>query len=350
VGQWIDLAESRRHITAATETARIEHKHRAPAYFQFEPPPLRITEPITPIEVAGRVTTENVETVLFDFGVVSLNYLIPFSGRFGDLVQIGAALSEDDLLRKDALRRVEALLQVVRTGVSKPNLSELMEDYVVFQIADWDAPCPLPDLLARHGETIARILRAETGALSQEETQDALSARIAYGPDDLTLIDWNAALIIDPDAEDVRAVLEFANAELLEMRFLDRQLDVALDQAYDVLSARRWRAFRSPVAWGTDLRRVGQMQVDAAILYERVTNALKLLGDQYLARLYQHASQRFHLRDWNASILRKLDTIESIYRKIHDRAATLRMEVLEWIIIILIAVSIVFPMLSWFPD
>jgi len=348
VGQWIDLAKSRHHIRAATEPARIEHKHRAPAYFQFKPPPLRMTEPITPIEVAGRFTTNSVDTVLFDFGVVSLAYQIPFSGHFDDLVLFGAALGEDDALRKDALRRVEALLHVIRTGVSKPNLSELMEDYVMFQIAEWDAPCPLPDLVARHGETIARLLRAETGALSREETEDALSARIAYGPDDLTLIDWDAALIIDPEADDVRSVLEFANAELLEMRFLDRQLDGALDQAYEVLNARRWRAFRSPAAWGTDLRRVGQMQVDAAILYERVTNALKLLGDQYLARLHQLAAQRFHLRDWNASILRKLDTIESIYRKIHDRAATLRMEVLEWIIILLIAISILFPLLPWF--
>jgi hypothetical protein len=39
-------------------------------------------------------------------------------------------------------------------------------------------------------------------------------------------------------------------------------------------------------------------------------------------------------------ILRKLDTLDTIYGKMADRAATRRMEVLEWIIIILIAVSI----------
>jgi uncharacterized Rmd1/YagE family protein len=67
---------------------------------------------------------------------------------------------------------------------------------------------------------------------------------------------------------------------------------------------------------------------------------LKLLGDQYLARVYRLASQRFHLEAWDASILRKLDTLDSIYGKMSDRATTRRMELLEWIIIVLITISI----------
>lgn len=71
-----------------------------------------------------------------------------------------------------------------------------------------------------------------------------------------------------------------------------------------------------------------------------VTNTLKLLGDQYLARVCRLVSQRFHLEAWGASILRNLQTLESIYGKMSDRAGTRRMEMLEWIIIILIAISI----------
>jgi uncharacterized Rmd1/YagE family protein len=58
------------------------------------------------------------------------------------------------------------------------------------------------------------------------------------------------------------------------------------------------------------------------------------------------AGRRFHLSEWDASIGRKLQTLESIYQKVSDRAATRRMEVLEWIIIVLIAVSIFLPMLG----
>jgi len=140
----------------------------------------------------------------------------------------------------------------------------------------------------------------------------------------------------------VRTVLEFANVELLEMRFLDQQLDDALDESYETLSRRRYGLWL-PGSSRADLRRVGQLQVDNAILFEGVNNALKLLGDQYLARVYRLVSERFHLAEWDASILRKLQTLESIYQKLADQAANRRTEALEWIIIALIAAEILIP-------
>jgi uncharacterized Rmd1/YagE family protein len=44
--------------------------------------------------------------------------------------------------------------------------------------------------------------------------------------------------------------------------------------------------------------------------------------------------------EWDSSIIRKLQTLESIYEKIADQAATRRLEILEWVIILLIAFSI----------
>ena len=77
-----------------------------------------------------------------------------------------------------------------------------------------------------------------------------------------------------------------------------------------------------------------------------MNNALKLLGEQYLARVYRLVSDRFHLAEWDASILRKLQTLDSIYQKLSDFAATRRMELMEWIIIILIAVEIGLTLIS----
>src|SRR5262249_49576896 len=96
-----------------------------------------------------------------------------------------------------------------------------------------------------------------------------------------------------------------------------------------------------PRSWDTDLQRVAQLQVDNALLFEGVNNALKLLGDQYLARVYRLASNRFHLPEWDASILRKLQTLESIYEKMSDAASSRRLEILEWIIIVLTALSVI---------
>ena len=52
------------------------------------------------------------------------------------------------------------------------------------------------------------------------------------------------------------------------------------------------------------------------------------------------ASEPLHLTGWDPGIQRKPHTLDSIYGKMADRAATRRMEVLEWIIIVVITISI----------
>jgi flagellar motility protein MotE (MotC chaperone) len=133
--------------------------------------------------------------------------------------------------------------------------------------------------------------------------------------------------------------MEFANTQLAEMRFLGEQLDEALERAYDLLLSRRTLRLLPPYGLGPE--QLAQLQLDSAILFERVTNALKLIGEEYLARAYGLVSRRFRIADWDASITRKLQTLESIYAKMADRAAARRLEMLEWIIIVLIAVSII---------
>src|SRR3989442_12334046 len=60
-----------------------------------------------------------------------------------------------------------------------------------------------------------------------------------------SFIDTDATLLFDPEGDDVRAVLEFANIQLLEMRFLDQQLDDILERAYELLQPRPTRAVGS---------------------------------------------------------------------------------------------------------
>src|SRR3970282_1519951 len=235
---------------------------------------------------------------------------------------------------------VNQLLQVIGDAANQAHPSPVVEDYVIFHVESFAQPLDLNLFAVSQARQIAQILRAERQPLSDQEVEDALSARVSYGVDDITIVDWNGALIIDREGEDVLAVLEYANVELLEMRYLDQKLDRALDQAFGSLSKPILSLPRLLGYYGADLRRVAELQVDNAVLFEGVNNTLKLLGDQYLARVYRTANQRFHLKEWDESILRKLETLESIYEKISDQASNRRMEMLEWVIIILIAFSI----------
>ena len=82
------------------------------------------------------------------------------------------------------------------------------------------------------------------------------------------------------------------------------------------------------------------LEADNAVLHDSIDNASKLLGDDYLARLYRTAAERFHFDEWDASIERKLGVLHGIYAKLEDVAGRRRAEVLEWLIIALIAVEI----------
>jgi hypothetical protein len=340
VGQLIDLDAAARRIRSLTERATIRHKRRALKYFQYRPAPLRVMQAGQPVAVGAYQTAAHVDAVLFDFGAISITYTIAFEGGLGDLVALSAELYEDTALLADAHRRVEDLLAVVGPAVTRPHVADITEEYVVFQIQQFAGAASPEEILHADAALLAQILRAEREPLSAQQIGDATAGRIAFGPADLTLIDGEAAVIFDPDAEDIRAVLEFVNVELLEMRYLDRRLDDALDRAYRTVSRQGVRHVLRPGATRADLQRIAQMQVDGALLFEAVNTALKLIGDQFVARVYRLASDRFHLADWNAGLLRKLETLEGIYVKFSDLAGNRRMEVLEWIIILLIAFEI----------
>ena len=341
----VDLNEAERRIKDTKQRETIKHKRRAPQYFQYQPPPLRVTQEVQSLSIGNFRTNPGVDVILYDFGGASVVYNIPLSGPLEGLLALSHDLYENPVLLEDSQRRLKQLLGVIDGAVSKPSVSKFVEDYVIYQIDGLSPSTALAEIVAEHRQTLAQTLRAETRELSEDEVSDAMSRQISFGRDDLTIVDWNSAIVIDPEAEDIVAILEFANVELMEMRNLDYRLDDALTLAYETLLKRPWKRF----PFGSDpaqLQRVAQLQVDSAILFEGVNNALKLVGDQYLARLYRAATDRFHMMEWDATIIRKLETLDGIYGKISDMVTARRMELLEWIVIVLIALEIVMPFFS----
>jgi hypothetical protein len=338
VGSAVDLEAGERRLgTSSRPPAR--SRRRAPQTFQYRPAPVRFTQESPDAEIAG-LRVSRVELALFDFGAASVTYTMPFAGELEALIAVSAALQDNPVLAHDARTRIIALLATLGDTVTRPHLADLIEDYVVFELE----PRPELDpsaLATKYGDLVARILRSEAQELSPEEAADALSHRIAFGRTDITLVDWNTAVVCDAEAEETRTLIEFANVQLLELRHLDAELDRILDRAYGaIVEAERGflRTLRPPVS---ALRVLGALQIDAATLHERITNALKLVGDQFLSRLYGLISSRFHVADWDRGITRKLDVLDGVYQKLSDRVTARRVEVLEWIVIVLIAVELI---------
>lgn len=333
VGLGIDLNACEKLITENKQRTKIRRNHKAPTYFDYHPAPLRITQNSTSQPLGQFMTRSTVEATLYDFGAISIAYTIPLSGPFEGLLRLSQDLYDNEMLLMDAHERTEQLLEAIKPAVLKPAISDTHEDYCIYAIESFDTDLSLNKFLIDQSQNITRVLRSESEIVSDEEVNDALACRISYSPGDLAVIDWNMALLFGSGTEDVCAVLEFCNVELLEMRNLDQYLDKVLEESYQALT-------RKSLSKSAKLKRIGQLQVDSAILFEGVNNALKLLGDQYLARAYSLAAKRFHLAEWDTSIIRKLNTVDSIYNKLSDFSAQKRLEVLEWIIILLISLSI----------
>jgi hypothetical protein len=334
----LELADRRIHET--TERPTIAHKRRTPSYFEYQPPPLRFSQDAEVLNIGKFTTRPSVDVMIHDFGAVAVIYALPIAGPLEDLLALSEELYDNETLLADSRSRAEQILKVMGDAANQTHASPFVEDYVIFHVESFAQVFDPNRFCADHARQIAQILRAERQPLSTQEVEDALAMRVSYGTDDVTIVDWNAALLLDREGEDIRGVLEFANVELLEMRYVDQKLDRALDQAYEALSRRSWGLSRIFKSSSADLRSLAELQVDNAALFEGVNNTLKLLGDQFLARVYRLINRRFHLDEWDESILRKLETLESIYEKISDQASTRRMEVLEWVIIFLIAFSI----------
>ena len=235
-------------------------------------------------------------------------------------------------------------MQRLGSSASRPHLSDVHEDYSIFVIEAFAEPVEPAVLWTTCAPTVAQVLRAESRQLAQQEINDATTDHLSFATDDATFIDTDAALLYDREGDDVRAVIELANTQLMELRHLDQQLDTSLDEVYAILTRQRTGGplrRRAP-----DVNRMAELQLDGAVLFEQVSNAIKLIGDQFLSRVYSRVSQRFRLEQWDASISRKLATVEGIYSKMVDRASARRGEALEWAIVLLIVFEIV---LSFIP-
>lgn len=336
VARGIDLRRAQESLTTSRRTV-FHHKSRVPDGTGMSVP-LRFSWPVRPRSVGSHTTTGEAEVALYELGALCVTWSLPVDAPLEDLVRLSALLYDHGELTAASREVADEVVRALAGAVDRPGIAQRLEDYIVFQVEPW-AGGP-PALLAGTRPSLARLLRAEEAALSTQEVDEALAHPVSYGRDDVCLVDWLAALLVGPDTDDERLVLELATVELLELRLLDAQLQERIEEAYELVT--RPRGFLAALAvQRRELDHVARIQADNALLHEGIDNALKLFGDDYLARLHATAARRFHFADWGLSIQRKLAVLRTVHQSLSDLAAHRRSEALEWIIILLIAVDIV---------
>ncbi len=336
VARSIEL-RSAEHLLAACRRGRLQHKGSIHLEGGGVTPPLRFAWAAQELRIGEWTPAREVDVSLYDIGTIGVTWSLAFESTLEELVQLAVLLYGNEPLIAASRSVADEVGATLGNALERPKAPVHIEDYVMFQVPGVEGEPGA--LLAAAGPSVARMLRAEPGELSSQEIGDALAGRVSYGPRDTCLVDWNACLLLGEDTEDERQVLELATVGLLELRELDVHLGREIGVAYELVARRR--APGSFAAQRRELEQVARMQADDAMLHEGIDNALKIFGDDYLARLHRTAAERFHFHEWEISIERKLGVLSNVYGRLADLAAHRRAELLEWIIIFLIAGEIV---------
>jgi hypothetical protein len=347
VADAVDLVRAEKVVAARASRLRLESSQSASA-LEFPRPPLHLVLGARELALASGPRVAEASAHVYDYGVVSVRYRLPVAPgtALGALVPLAEELFVEPAPDLDAAARrdAESIAAALGPALERPHAWEGLESYQVFFVRSFeDGPHRAPELLA--GAPIPELLLGETSAvpLSHAERQDVLAHHFSYLENDLAVVHWNSAFVFEPSGvEDIPDLLEFATAHLLELRYYDDLLDAALHRIYDEIEAggspvaniltRRYRKLQ---------RRTAALLLEISEMIERLENAVKIVGDFYLARLYQAAVRRFRLPAWQETVLRKQKLIAEVNDLIGDAADTSRSELMELAIILLILYEIV---------
>lgn len=133
----------------------------------------------------------------------------------------------------------------------------------------------------------------EKSVLVPQITQRIYDSKLQYYKNDVALIDWNSAFIIEPSGS----------------------MDIP-----DV---------------------AGQKYIEIAEIVETVENSLKVIGDLYHSVVFRTASSKFRFTDWQSSIDNKLDNLADICKLLLDNINHRRSYILELIVISLISLELI---------
>jgi hypothetical protein len=336
------IAEGAPARTPARERpARIEARA-----LQIANPPLAVSLGQAQLDINGKSYNAGLSARLYDFGVCALRLQIdtPPGISWQEFSLIGRALDASEhsgTLMRDA---VAQLLERLRASIERPAIAPVVEEYSVFRVYrlcdDTGMLLPLTALGDTH---LVPLLLGEDRPLSETARKELLQHRFSYYADDLAILTWDNALVVDanPHDRDVEYVLEFANAQLLELRMYDALLDAELPSMYDRVEAGRQRRLPLLTRGFRPLLAVLQTRVaDVTETVERVENALKVTEDVYLARIYVAALELFRGQTWRRGIERKLAIFRETYAMLNAESQASRAEVMEAAIVLLIVAEL----------
>jgi hypothetical protein len=329
-----------------TRPARIEAQA-----LQIANPPVSVSLGARELDVDGVRCRAHLAARLFDFGVCSLQLEVgaPDGSSWAAFAQFARGVQASAAITALLTAELSMLRDRIAPAVERPGLAPVSEEYIVFRISSLrDGQGRGVAVQVLNDDHLAPLLLGEQRPLARQALSGLLSHRFSYYADDLAVLTWENALVIEPQRSDrdVEYILEFANAQLLELRVYDALLDAELPAMYDRVAAARSHRHPLPTfRFRSVLSDLQTRVADVTETVERAENGLKVTDDVYLARVYGAALDLFRAQAWRRGIERKLSIFRETYAMLNGEAQAARSELLEIIIILVIVIELVLGLL-----
>jgi len=309
---------------------------------QRETQPMTMILDTVTVEVNGRRFDFDVSVSFFDVGAISLEFMGGLENiDFNELPKLGAAIQNSTAVLATAREIAVAVFEQAKPALVNPELSRPVSLYTVFALRAHDGPPHVDGIVRLMGPVVAQTLLGSEERLGEKELERALNPYVTYSDQDVLFASTNMAVLFDETASDVVDIFELANAQSSELRYIDARLDRALQSLYEENDNQPTLWQRLTNVFEAQLKRLNTMHLDSTILVDRVENSFKFAQDSYLVQIHELAIQKMFLGSLLKGIERKLGAVREVVSDLRDRASTNRMEILEWIVIILIAIEVV---------
>lgn len=283
----------------------------------------------------------NVWSRIYDIGAISicLEYANAGNSQYS-LDELADLLSGQEGLEALFAEKVRAVVEILAPFLGSIEVdSEFYEDYTIYTF-------PQPDYVLDP----AALLMGERIDFSAQVREQITRNRLSYGARDYAIMGWDAALLCDvEDTSDLRDLIEFANVQLLELRYYDTVLSTQMERMYeDIEQAEKHWSYRRL----RQIRRISTTLMsfiaETTEVAEKIGNLIKITEDVYYARVYETTLKVLRTEQWTDSVNRKLKVMVQNYSLLVDEVNIQHSNFLEWIIIILIALEFGFAILTSF--
>ena len=229
IGREIDLTLLEKVLAEALAAnyslGRASFQRVKPKSIMLEDPPLMLKMDMIHVEREGRIFDFSVVAKVYDIGAMSLCFTCE------DTTSPLTAMEETAILfsGQDGLSDYFPLYLGRFAEIIGPHLKDMIitpefyEDYTIY-VMDRIDPSVDPVVLMLGDRTPVSL------QMREEITKNSLS----YRNDDLAILSWDAALLCEPEnPADMIDLIEFANVQVLELRYYDRELTRQMAKMYD---------------------------------------------------------------------------------------------------------------------